>query len=117
MTECWHLYDITVDDRIVYVGLSKRPVSRKAHIRGRFLLPIRTKVTIVMSFDDRAKGLRAEEKRIKQLRPPGNFVHNAAYADVRQRDLGCFEALTEIEKAHWKPIIEAVEAELASQGN
>lgn len=114
----YHVYDITVDDRIVYVGLSKNPVNRKSQIRMKFMLPIfRTKVRVVASYEDRAEGLRAEAERIKALRPPGNFVHNAEYDDVRERDSGCWAVVAEIEHAHWKPVIEAVEAELASQEN
>lgn len=82
----WHLYDLTLDGSLLYVGLSKNPKGRRHTAMARWGIPRRVKMTIVKSFTDRADGLQEEAARIRRLSPPGNLTHNALYGSKVERD-------------------------------
>lgn len=78
------LYDVLVDRKVFYVGVSKSPRIRLNNHRSKGVVPFRCKLRIVAWYRSRDEALVAEAARISKLKPPGNIVGNPLVA-VRKR--------------------------------
>ena len=72
MTKPTALYDIFVDDELVYVGMTTSPKTRMVSHYNRGVVPRRAKLKVVRWFDDRKEAFDAERARIRELLPKRN---------------------------------------------
>lgn len=72
MKQKWALYDIYVEDELVYVGVTCRPSIRLSQHRSSKIIPYFAEMRIVQWFDTQAEAFLAETARINELKPPRN---------------------------------------------
>ena len=72
MTKPTALYDIFVDDELVYVGMTISPKTRLTNHRNRGVVPHRARLEVVRWFDDRDEAAAAERARIQEFAPKRN---------------------------------------------
>lgn len=66
------LYDVTVDGRLLYVGISSKPLKRLEQHKGRRSVPPTSVCIVVAWYETRDLAMAAEKERIKSQKPPLN---------------------------------------------
>lgn len=73
----FHVYDIIVNGKLFYVGVTSNPRRRFKSHKSVGTAPKTSTIKVVQSFEDVRAALDAERSRIESLNPPGNVRYLA----------------------------------------
>lgn len=93
----YSVYELVIDDEVVYVGCSSRPVSRLCQHRTGWRFMDAASVRIVGRYKDKARALAVESHRISQMAPTFN-VHWHPECDFTVEGRRARKAAVEAEK-------------------